>query len=226
MLVIMGLLFFLIVIGCMVYLLFKTMGGAEATPEPPKSNPPTTREYQAKIKSRRVHIGVSRDEFLRQKGWENTPRKYFIAYNPFPIDVLPGYESYSFVGTQYREDVSVEDVGWFNGFAFCEATNQYDKYAIAIFREDGKQLGYLPKGEIELWQYLFDRGCIVHAYGALSYNPESDKWIGVVAVESDKDALEEDSARFDNPNITFYEPNEDLMGFIERTRSQVNKMKE
>lgn len=219
----------LIVIICVVWVFVKVLVNADVTADTAntkESKTPTTKEYQAKIRSYRVHQGISRDKFLEQRGWQNTPRKYFIAYHPFRLEVLPGYEPYSFVGTQYREDVTVEDIGWFNGFAFCEVTNATDKHAIAIYREDGKQLGYIPKGEIELWHYIFDRGCVVHVYGALSYNPESGKWMGIVAVESDKDALEEDFCRYDNPNITFYETNNDLRGFIERTRNEINQMKD
>lgn len=215
----------LIVILCVVWFFIKLLREADA--ETQSTSTPQRNVVRQSVKRTVVaNSGIPRNEFLRQKGWENTPRKYFIAFKPFPIEVLSGYTTFPFIGTQYRNDITIEDVGWFNGFAFCELTNQYDNKAIAIYREDGKVLGYIPKGELKLFYNIFERGCIVHAYGALSYNPESDKWLGVVAVQTNKEALEGGECRFDNPNITFYETTNNLLEYIKETQIEVKKQLE
>ena len=163
---------------------------------------------------------VSRNVYLRRRGWDNTPRKYFIAYNPFPLDILPGYAETDVIGMQYRENLSVEDTGWFNGFAFCEVTNQHDRYAIAICRDDEKLLGYVPRGDMELWQYIADQGGAVHAYGALSYDPSRDKWLGVAAIETYLEDIEERNELFEKPDITFYKPTLDLKGWLNKHQSE------
>lgn len=212
----------LIVIVCVVWFLIKILQGVESEPQPSSTSQQNVIRQPVK-RAVVANSGISRNEFLRRKGWEDTPRKYFIAYKPFPIDILSGYTTFPFIGTQYRDNITIEDVGWFNGFAFCEVTNQYDNKAIAIYREDGKLLGYIPKGELDLFFNIFRQGCIVHAYGALSYNPEADKWLGVVAILTNKEALEGEECRFDNPNITFYETTDNLLEYIKKTQIEVKK---
>lgn len=212
----------LVVIVCVVWFLIKILQGAESEPQPTSTSQQNVIRQPVK-RAVVANSGISRNEFLRRREWEDTPRKYFIAYKPFPIDVLSGYTTFPFIGTQYRDNITIEDVGWFNGFAFCEVTNQYDNKAIAIYREDGKLLGYIPKGETDLFFNIFEQGCIVHAYGALSYNPEADKWLGVVAILTNKEALEGEECRFDNPNITFYETSDNLLEYIKKTQIEVKK---
>ena len=48
-------------------------------------------------------------------------------------------------GAHYRNDA--KDIGGFLGYVKPEPTNPYDKNAIAIYRNDGKLLGYIPKEE-------------------------------------------------------------------------------
>ena len=48
-------------------------------------------------------------------------------------------------GAQYRNDA--RDIGGFLGYVCSEPNNPYDKNAVAIYRNDGKLLGYIPKDE-------------------------------------------------------------------------------
>lgn len=48
-------------------------------------------------------------------------------------------------GVTYR--CTTDDVGGFLGYAAAEPTNANDKNAVALYRVDGKHLGYIPKGE-------------------------------------------------------------------------------
>ena len=66
---------------------------------------------------------------------------------------------------------------------------------------------------------------MTHVYGALSFNPETDKWMGVVAVMTNEDALEGGICRFENPNITFYETGDNLIDYIKKTQREANECK-
>lgn len=50
-------------------------------------------------------------------------------------------------GVQYRNDA--QDIGGFLGYVCSEPNNPHDKNAIAIYRNDGKLIGYIPKDEIK-----------------------------------------------------------------------------
>lgn len=50
-------------------------------------------------------------------------------------------------GVQYRNDA--QDIGGFLGYVSSEPTNPHDKNAIAIYRNDGKRIGYIPKDEVK-----------------------------------------------------------------------------
>ncbi len=212
----------LIAIFLLTWGLIKALSSASS--EPTTTTPQQNRTTESK-RYYVEHRGLPRMQFLKKYEWENTPRKYFISYKPFSLELLPGYSSFPFIGTQYREDVTIEDIGWFNGFAFCELTNPHDKHAIAIYREDGKKLGYIPRGELDLFYNIFEQGCMTHVYGALSFNPETDKWLGIVAVLTNKDVLEGGVYRFDNPNITFYETTDNLIDYIKETQREANESK-
>lgn len=53
-------------------------------------------------------------------------------------------------GVQYRNDA--RDIGGFLGYVCSEPTNQHDKNAIAVYRNDGKLIGYIPKDEIKYFR--------------------------------------------------------------------------
>ena len=65
----------------------------------------------------------------------------------FKVNVKVGEPSYhtKIAGVQFR--CSPSDVGGFMGYIQHEPTNPHDPNAIAIYRNDGKHLGYIPKDE-------------------------------------------------------------------------------
>lgn len=68
---------------------------------------------------------------------------------PLKLEIAPGdnSEEYStyIAGINYRCDAG--DIGGFIGTIKPDRGNKYDKNALAIFRGDGKHLGYIPKDE-------------------------------------------------------------------------------
>lgn len=67
----------------------------------------------------------------------------------FKLEIAPGdnSEEYStyIAGINYRCDAS--DIGGFIGTVKPDRGNKYDKNALAVYRGDGKLLGYIPKVE-------------------------------------------------------------------------------
>ena len=80
-------------------------------------------------------------------------------------------------GAQYRCDD--DDIGGFLGYIAPEPDNEYDKNAIAVYRNNGKHVGYIPKDDVtrvKRWAsqpslpcigYIFD-GDIVEYWGRIT----------------------------------------------------------
>lgn len=68
---------------------------------------------------------------------------------PLKLEIAPGdnSEEYStyIAGINYRCDAG--DIGGFIGTVKPDRANKYDKNALAIYRGDGKHLGFIPKNE-------------------------------------------------------------------------------
>lgn len=55
------------------------------------------------------------------------------------------YAYYELVGMKYR-NLTANDLGIHSGYAFAEDDNEYDKYAVGIYRTDNNKLvAYIPK---------------------------------------------------------------------------------
>lgn len=79
---------------------------------------------------------------------------YHFHYSEIP----EGYYRHDMVGMYYR-GITPENFGVYEGYAIAQKNNQYDPYAIAIYRSwDNKHVGYLPAGNAELHRILTYRG--------------------------------------------------------------------
>ena len=91
------------------------------------------------------------------------------------------YESRSIVGMTYRY-LSMSDLGKFNGFAQAEDDNEFDDFAAAIYNDRGKHLGYIPRDDEEMHEYITDNFGSVNAYGYVAYS-ENEGYYGEVCIE-------------------------------------------
>lgn len=85
-------------------------------------------------------------------------------------------------GAQYHCDDS--DIGGFLGYIEPEPNNEYDKNAIAIYSNDGKHLGYIPKGDtarVRRWASRESLPCI----GFILDGDEVAYWGRIVIVDAD-----------------------------------------
>lgn len=162
---------------------------------------------------------IPRDKLLKLLGWENSARANFIGEYQPQIANIKGYTTKPLVGTFAREDVTLFDIGYFNGFAMIEPQNEYDSTAVAIWRDDEKKLGYIPKGNIGLFNYIASQGGVVHVFGYLGYDCWADKWMGAVAVEFNLDSVETRNA-YIKTDWSFYEPKMDLIAFLEEQQNK------
>lgn len=63
-----------------------------------------------------------------------------------------GLRDYEIRGLKYKS-ISDSDVAYFIGKA-SSVYNSHDRYAIEIVREDGKKLGFIPKGNVRMYNYI------------------------------------------------------------------------
>lgn len=166
-----------------------------------------------------VMYKIPRDRLLKLLGWEDSARAQFIGEYQPEIANINGYTIKPLVGTFAREDVTIFDTGYFNGFAMIEPQNEYDSTAVVIWRDDQKKLGYIPKGNTELFNYIARQGGVVHVFGVLGYDCWADKWKGSVAVECNCENMENRNA-YIKADWTFYEPTMDLIAFIEEQQNK------
>lgn len=113
-----------------------------------------------------------------------------------------GYSHYDLVGIKYR-NLDTRDYNEFEGYALAETDNQYDQFAVSIWRCDGRHLGYVPKGDRDLWTFISNYGGKVKAYGII-YLTSRGKEVGVVNVEFDDASTwstPEEDRYFKSPNI-------------------------
>lgn len=96
------------------------------------------------------------------------------------LDVRPGYKLFKMEDVRHR-DLPIELVGNFTGKAVAETGNKYDPNAIGIYNDEGLCLGFLPKGNEWLYDYINLKGGEVKAYGLLGYD---EGMFGRVCVET------------------------------------------
>lgn len=102
-----------------------------------------------------------------------------------------GYCQYPIRGMQFRA-LQLSDIGCFEGYAKAEKDNKYDEYAIAIFREDNKHIGYLPAANEQLHNYIMNNGGYVHCEGCImAKHTKRNRFYGEVIVECDKTHVDE-----------------------------------
>lgn len=96
-------------------------------------------------------------------------------------------------GVQHHN--SKQDIGGFLGYVCSEPNNQYDKNAVAVYRNDNKLLGYLPKDEIKTfreWSKKENLPCI----GFIKAGDEVPLFGKVKIIDTDKDETDLIVARY------------------------------
>lgn len=104
----------------------------------------------------------------------------------------PGYLC-KIAGVQYRNDA--QDIGGFLGYVCSEPNNPHDKNAIAVYRSDGKLIGYIPKDEAKdfrEWSTKENLPCI----GFIKEGDEVPLYGKVRVIDADADETELEIVKF------------------------------
>lgn len=90
-------------------------------------------------------------------------------------------KNFSINGISYRK-LNPNESGDFVGYVKCER-NTHDKYAVAVYNNKNKQLGYTPKENVRLSEsiYAWHAGQ-VFAWGNVTYVEYDKSWLGVVYI--------------------------------------------
>lgn len=99
----------------------------------------------------------------------------------------------SIAGVQYRN--TIQDVGGFLGYICSEPNNPHDKNAIAIYRNDDKLVGYIPKDEIKdfrEWSAKENLPCV----GFIKDGDDTPLYGKVKIIDTDKDETELEVVKF------------------------------
>ena len=131
-------------------------------------------------KKNQVDINSSTsDSYSSSNNSKSTPETT-KSYFQISKSVDEQYEKFSIHGISFC-NIKISDIGDFEGYAKAELDNKYDKYAVSIFRDDGKRLGYAPGGSATLHSFIVDHGGKVYAYGDV-YQAEEGYFYGMVNI--------------------------------------------
>ena len=112
---------------------------------------------------------------------------YFCEGKMIGVSPRKGYSCFWIKGMRHRF-LSLQNIGRFEGFANAEEDNEFDRYAIAIWREDFTHVGYLPARNRKLYNYIKTNGGYVHCIGYIA-TYVNGAFYGEVAVETDCSAV-------------------------------------
>lgn len=96
-------------------------------------------------------------------------------------------------GVQYHN--STQDIGGFLGYVCPEPTNQYDKNAIAVYRNDKKLIGYIPKDEQKSFREWSDKD-FLPCIGFIKAGDDAPLYGKVKVIDEDPDETEFEVIRF------------------------------
>lgn len=137
-----------------------------------------------------IIAGVVALYFVVKSAQKKTPKKEMKI--SVKVSTSPDYFC-EIAGVQYRNDVP--DIGGFLGYVCSEPTNPHDKNAIAIYRNDGKLIGYIPKDEIKdfrEWSARDNLPCV----GFIKDGDDVELYGKVKVLDTDADETELEIVKF------------------------------
>lgn len=105
------------------------------------------------------------------------------GHNNIWLESKKGFTKFQMVGMYYR-GLRKSDMGKFEGYAKTEKHNAHDPFAVAIYNNRGKHLGYLSKGNLSIHKLISDNGGSLPAYGIISCDYTGGDFKGEVAVKT------------------------------------------
>lgn len=120
---------------------------------------------------------------------------YTSGYNNIGLEKRKGFTKYQMVGMYYRK-LNKADMGKFEGYAKADKYNAHDPFAVSIFNNMGKHVGYLPAGNKYIYKLLLENNQSLPVYGYISCDKYGNNYIGEVAIKTNT-ALNTDNLFYD-----------------------------
>jgi len=139
-------------------------------------------------KENRILDNENKNSVLYKKYTLTEEQNYYIGEKCIGLTPRKGYIKIPIKGMYYR-NISINEIGHFNGYSITETSNQYDPYAIAIYKDNGLHIGYVPKGNKKLYEYIRDEGGKVHTYGYIAYSDYDNDFYAECCIEYDKNLV-------------------------------------
>lgn len=100
-----------------------------------------------------------------------------------------GLRKYPIRGLRFKEE---KPKGYFVGYVVPEFNNTHDKYAVMVLNEARQHLGYVPRGNLRLFNYLVKQeGYKSFCWGCVGQDSYNGRWFGAVNIPTgiDNDTL-------------------------------------
>lgn len=78
---------------------------------------------------------------------------WFLAVSIFGDLGVKQNLSFSIVGINKR-GLTDDDLGDYEGEVRCDYDNEYDDYALAVYTDEGKHVGFIPRGNVSLFERI------------------------------------------------------------------------
>lgn len=146
--------------------------------------------FETEQEAVRGHIAIPRNQYLDPPYPVQQKQAYYVGKKLIGLSPRKGYSRGWLVGMSYR-GLQLTDIGKFEGYAEAQQDNPHDPHAIAIYREDHTHVGYLMRGQHDVWEHIQQQGGYVHVYGyiackgILAQDEKPVGWYAEVCVEVD-----------------------------------------
>lgn len=111
----------------------------------PKTSGPLLKDADEPMKIFGEVIGMVKDEQFQDEGDLS-----FLDELDYSEDLEENTETFDIAGLKYR--CTKEDCGTIVGVVKPEPSNSHDSRAQAVFRNDGKRLGYIPRTQLDWYE--------------------------------------------------------------------------
>lgn len=132
---------------------------------------------------------------IKNKSNSSKDNYYSSGFGNLWLETRKGYSKFEMVGMYYRK-LGRSDIGKFEGYVKSELNNIHDKYAVAIYNNNGKHIGYLPSGNKNIHDLILNNGGSLLAYGYISCDSNFNNLTGEVAIKTNI-ALNTDNPFYD-----------------------------
>ncbi len=96
--------------------------------------------------------------------------------------VQNGYVKHKLVGMSFL-NIPFHKVGEFRGYAEAQTGGIENGDTIAVYNEEGVQMGFIARGYKELYDYILTKGGTVDAYGYLASMEINTDFYGEICIE-------------------------------------------